>query len=944
MNILKKLTLKSLILNKSRTIMTIIGITLAVALITIVACLAASARQSVINYSVQSTGDYDAYVGGTYSHEDMEKLRLNRNVENVYEVNYIGIAPFDSKSNYHKNVSIIGVQRDAFENCFGCRLSEGRYPENGNEVILTRHFLKYSTKEYKVGDNIDLGVGVYYIDSDGQKFYLDYTTAGYMTDNDSFEKKADKSYKIVGILDYMSGSIDVSVYQMAAAYTVVDPACEAYGDKALGYTYSYIKLTKDAESNYRSSLGDIVGLSKNEFGELFENTNQDISQEQRDQLVQKLLKNEFKIAFLELNNTYLSAKGIKTDPAQQALTVSVLILIFSIIILCSVFIIRNSFAISITEKTKLYGMLSSVGATPAQIRKNVFFEGFVMGAVGIPLGLLLGIGGAWGLAALSNNLLSDDLFGVKIAFSVSLEAMVLAVILGVLTIFLSSEVPARRASKIPPIEAIRSNQDIKTEKKKKKSGGYKTPKLVSKLFGAGGSIAWKNLKRSKRQYRTTVISIVVSVAAYLTVSSFVTFIFGYTSSYFDAMDYELSFHGAIYDEVWKTEIGEDGSEYDYGYSFMNFEKTKELYDRLSEIDGIEKSIYCFGVWDNSFDITKDMISDELFEYDSTSLYDFSGATTTKASCSVVGVNDKVFAELAEKSGTTVEKAKDKAILLNTNTAYKLVNDKYEYVYGRFMQDPVGKTFKMSNYLEEADYSEFKSIEKNFDLEICGEISDRDYLKHFTNTTLEANGIFVVSVDKFRSIFTEDISYGGCFMLHAEDPDTAAISIEDAVESSKDTVEGYYLMNYSREKRMLDALVLVVQIFVYGFIGIITMIGITNIFNTITTNMSRRKREFAMLQSVGMTKYEFDRMIALESIFYTLKSLLYGIPIGIIGSYILYLLSSPGRQMTDFVFYVPWQSILISILSVLIIIWVIMSFSIRKVRKQNIIETIRNENN
>lgn len=136
------------------------------------------------------------------------------------------------------------------------------------------------------------------------------------------------------------------------------------------------------------------------------------------------------------------------------------------------------------------------------------------------------------------------------------------------------------------------------------------------------------------------------------------------------------------------------------------------------------------------------------------------------------------------------------------------------------------------------------------------------------------------------------------------------------------------------------MILVVSIFLYGFIAVITLIGITNIFNTITTNMNLRKKEFAMLKSVGMTSKEFTRMIRLENIFYGIKALIFSIPIGIGVSYLIYNAFLNSLSMS---YVPPIKAIIISVIFVFVIIGIIMKFAINKINKQNIIDTIRNDN-
>ena len=134
--------------------------------------------------------------------------------------------------------------------------------------------------------------------------------------------------------------------------------------------------------------------------------------------------------------------------------------------------------------------------------------------------------------------------------------------------------------------------------------------------------------------------------------------------------------------------------------------------------------------------------------------------------------------------------------------------------------------------------------------------------------------------------------------------------------------------------------MIIAIFAYGFIIAISLIGITNVFNTINTSMRLRSKEFAMLKSIGMTKKEFNRMIRLESLLYGVKSLLFGIPLGLLGGYAIFR-ATGNAIMLNYSF--PTMAVLISIVFVFCVVWIIMRASISKVNKQNIIETIRNDN-
>lgn len=144
-------------------------------------------------------------------------------------------------------------------------------------------------------------------------------------------------------------------------------------------------------------------------------------------------------------------------------------IVMIVIIISSVFCIRNSFSISITEKIKEYGMLSSIGATKKQIRQMVFYEAFILGVIAIPIGILLGTGLIYLFLKIGENLLSEYLYGIKFIFSVNIWMIILSVVLSIVTIYFSASKSAKKASHISPIEAIKNNENIHITNKKVKS-------------------------------------------------------------------------------------------------------------------------------------------------------------------------------------------------------------------------------------------------------------------------------------------------------------------------------------------------------------------------------------------------------------------------------------------------------------------------------------------
>ena len=566
------------------------------------------------------------------------------------------------------------------------------------------------------------------------------------------------------------------------------------------------------------------------------------------------------------NSSLIDYEGGVSDTTMASLY-SVGAVVIVIIILSSVFVIRNSFSISVSEKTKQYGMLSSIGATKKQIKKSVLYEGFYIGIIGIPLGILCGMLAVVILLQVVNVLLGDSL-NEKCVFSIPILAIIASIVISAITIYLSCILPARRASKISPIEAIRGNDDIKIKAKK-----VKTSKITKKLFGIGGVIASKNLKRNKKKYRTTVISLVVSISIFISLSSF------------------LDYGGKIVNVYYK----------DLGYDISVYDGTVENYNEIIKLDNVEEYSYSY-MTEGSVDINK---------YGSEFGKRIAEDSEETNSITIVLINNDYFKKFIEHLGIQSTNYKDIAIL--EDDTYEYIDEKtvFENYYSLKTGDSIDST------LTNGEKRTVK-ISKKTDERPMG------YKNVYSN-----GGYLFVSEDFIQDKTDKKSFHVGGLLIKSQNPD----ELENEINNLKKTNNLYsklYINNISKYVEENQKIILLISIFLYGFIAVITLIGVTNIFNTITTNMILRSKEFANLKSVGMTTKEFNRMIRLESILYGLKSLLIGIPLGLIGSYCIY---NGIAQGLDFGYILPLKSI----------IGLTMKYSLNKINKQNIIETIREDN-
>ena len=640
MKILNKLTIKSLKLNKKRTLVTIIGIMLSTALITVVAGMITSGIATLKEYYKKTSGDYQVEFKDVPT-QDLSYIEENRNIENYFLTSNIGYANLEGSANEDKPyVNIIGIDSSA-QAKLPITIDEGRLPTNSSELLISKSIITNGEVNLQVGDKITFDVSKRLLED------KELTQDDILTPDEHLESMYGKEYTIVGIMERLN--FDLEPYS-APGYTVL-----TYLDvNNLGDTANiYANFTKDGVRNYQEVLCNILGLDAN-----YEKEHNYIDiMELSTGKTKDEIGSKYNIA---INTDVLQFEGVGINSSYIRMLYLIGIIVVAIIIISSVFVIRNSFAISITERTRQYGMLSSIGATKKQIRKNVLFEGFILGIIGIPLGILLGVGVNFILSIILNNLIGKIIDNVTFIYSLPVVAIIFSIILAGVTIYFSCRSSARRAAKVSPIDAIRSNADIKISGKKVKS-----PKIIKKLFGVGGDIAYKNLKRNKKKYRTTVISLVVSIAIFISITSLVQYGFNISNQAFTDYKYNLM------------------------VSISSAEDKNEAFNTYKKIASDERV--------NSYSVTRFLfgtmdMKDVKFSNDGKDYYNSMDAMVDGATYQliIVSVGDEEYQRYIKDLGLNYDDAKDKIILVDDFERYvynedgsykKYVGDMFDYKNG-----------------------------------------------------------------------------------------------------------------------------------------------------------------------------------------------------------------------------------------------------------------------
>jgi len=948
MNLMKTLTLKNLKLNRKRTIVTIVGIILATALLSALVTLVSSFQYSMIEYQKQKDGDFHVKFSGVKMSE-LSEFKNNRNIESTFETMGMGFAKLDGCKNEDKPYAYVMATDEAgFEKgCFN--LIEGRMAKNEDEIVIPRHLRTNGRIDIKVGDEITLDIGKRY----------DSNTEGIIWENSAYENEAEtltdtvtKHYKVVGIMERPGyGMEDYS----AAGYTFVtysdelaaiDNGTKSEVNEADTTLTVYSRYTQKALRNKDAVTADIIGVDEKLFAKA-NNSSVEMTAEESDRFLKEMENAKYDIY---INRYLISYECVFPIDGTFKALFTVATVVALIIILTSVYCIKNSFNISITEKIRQYGMLASLGATRRQIKSSVKTEAAMLGVVGIPVGTMSGILASLILVKVVNAL-SAGWLNVDLSFHTSLPALILAVILSIATIYFSATGSARRAAKVTPLEAIRNTKEIKI-----KSAKLKTPAIIGRIWGIGGVISYKNIKRNKKKYRTTVTSFVICSVTFIVISYFMSMAFSMVGMSYASADYNIGINMSCKKDI-------------------DIEKFSKL---LSGIEGAKDYLVGAGYY---FDVDKPEYTKEYGEYCG-QLYDDSEDVSQEFFITVL--DDKSYDKYASDAG--IKNAAAGAILVNKGT-FDVYNENsskyvkkemelYKYKAGDTIEcgynvyddassddnaaegdtesstddnnavegDTESGTEDNSGYVDEETIN--NGVRKTVDVTIVG-VTDKvpTGYKGYGNTTL-----LFMNQKGFESLWADGKSGNELKPGHAS---YSAYVVAENADEYQDTFEketegnteysqiSFYVSNLDKQMRDEKSLFTLLGVFAYGLIVVIALIGITNIINTLSTGMELRSREFATLRSIGMTDKQFAGMVRLESVFISVKALVIGVPLGILISYLLCVMMN---RMDDAIIYEPpYKAIILCIVVVIMLIYAIMKLSMTKLRHNNIIETIKNEN-
>lgn len=873
MNIFFKVTLKTLSGNKTRTLVTIIGIILSAAMLTAVTAFITSLREYMLDVAVYNYGDWHGCLYDARSDKTSE-LKSNPEIMQVAACENIGYAALsDPKFEYSPYIYIIGAD-SKFNTMMPVHITTGRHPEKVSEIILPNHLLKNGGTAFSIGDRITLDIGVRMYEDTVLNQHNTYMKNKKGEAEEKLVIQEARTYTVVGF--YERPSFEDPSSPGYTAITVMDGA--ERGEKAFDV---YFKLKKP------KGIYDFIRAEERKEG----------------------------FGGSSYNDDVLMYSGVSKYSRFYAVLYSLAAILILLIMAGSVSLIFNAFSISVSERTKQIGLLSSVGATKRQIRKSILFEAMFVSIIGIPLGILSGIAGI-GVTLLCVGQRFSSLYSGEVPYSLSLHVnlwtVVTAVLFALITVLISAWIPSRRATRITAIEAIRQTNDIFVKAK-----DIRTSKLTYKLFGLEGALARKHFRRSRKRYRTTVVSLFMSIVLFIAASSFCSYIKDSVTDVFETRDYDISWY---YDTDTNTEM-----------------TPRQVHELLAQTNGLTNSAYAFVKQGYAIIKKGDVLDEFRKRFDVLTGNSEGSSDVYSLPAGVYIVPDEVFEGYTDAGGLSGADAVVMAymegidpetnkytrtyLLRDTLSAMnlKLYNESKEPIPDDFTQEELDKLLYKSTTIDVGaivDSLPFAINGSHNGYYITVMVPERCISKYFANMDI-TDAVYYFK-GKEHAVLADNLT---------------AVMAENGLPSEN-------LRDTAANDDTNRNTIFIINVFAYGFIILISLIAAANVFNTISTGINLRRKEFAMLKSVGMTQKGFRKMMNYECLMYGTKSLMWGLPAAAGVTYLIYRSINAGYITS---FYIPWISMIVAIFSVFAVVFATMLYSMNKLKSENTIDSLRNEN-
>ncbi len=885
MNVMRKVTLATLKKNRRRTVITILGTAVAVAMVTAIAVLVASAQKigrRVVEYetgswhiSFEETDGRALTVLESYGNAEYVDLQLDE-----------GILKLPGReANTRSEMRLVGCNAESWQRLWLQDL-QGRLPEKPGEILVSDEFL--DEMGWQVGHTAELDFG--------------FNRVAYTLEDGSTVAQESRGRRA---LFFMDADAAEWVSEGTRSVTVVGAA--NMGRHEQGWQNSFTALTVLDINAARAAAGNLnvfMGLKDTSVDAFAEGG---ILSEQIAALTGAS-------PAMGYNTSLLALGGVFSSSDVFMALLGFLVILLLIILIGSVSLISNAFTISLAERVRALGMLAGVGATKKQKRGSVFFEAVVIGAFAIPAGILGGLAGI-GITLAAVGGMIQDLMGIPlpIEMHVNVFAMVFTVLFSALVLLLSAWMPARRASRVAPVQAMRAGGQ---SDKLRRTRAYRATR---RLFGYEAELGLKNARRSRRRYFAILSSLIISVVLFLSVSA--------------AMLYLRQSAGLVAGD--ESPYGVTVDLYSYPDEDGVYHPPDALVRQIRATPGAEVAEVLQDLWGTSFLPREAMSEAALAQLDAQG----TGRSEFSVSVQMYALDDESFARYCETAGIAPAVMRSRGgipVIALTPLNVRLANGGMGLIKPTVLG--VGSSLPAQmNY--RTDYENDGEPADTLDIVAESGVFPRFVTNRFGSAEVMCCLARMSDVQPYIEQAARENGYGQTTLVSIISPDADALYDRLEKLQADDGVQ-MYVYNREADNRRAAMGMLVLGVFTYGFVILITLVCAANIFNTVSTGIALRAREFAMLRSAGLTPGGFNRMLDCESLSYGVKALLWGVPISMLASLLLYRMLGRGF---GFGFSLPWQAYLIAAAGVLALVGCSMLYVRSKVKKLNIAQTLKNEN-
>ena len=881
MNIFQKVTLQSLKKNKVRTIVTIVGVILSAAMISAVTTFTDSMSNYMLQAAIASEGAWHGYVPDA-DIETTQEITGASEVAEASAMRHLGYALVDGNTMQTCPYVYVLASDQETEEMLSVRLIAGHYPTSGDEILLPEHLLNSNDNTFKIGDTITLAMGQRMVDG----YYL--TQGNPYQEEESLEVRETRTFTVAGVYRRLTERIES--YEAPGYVAITGP--DGNGDTDSRYD---VFFTMNRPGDIYSFLEDHALNGKT-------------------------------------NDRVLLYSGATDVSGFENVLRGLSAIVIGLIMFGSISLIYNAFSISVSERTKQFGLLSSVGATRKQLRGMVLFEALVVSVIGIPIGILSGILGIGVTLLFVGDLFASLLAGegVPMTLCISAPSILVAIVVALVTVLISAWIPSGRATKVTAIEAIRQSRDIRPDKKVRRSSG-----LTYRLFGLPGVLASQHYRRSRKKYRATIFSLFMSIVLFVSASAFTDYMVTMAGQGLDVAGYDVS-----------MSLRQDG---------LALLDDQQLLQQIRDMDQVGDVAYLNERFLSCLFDSQDVAPQYAQQLDQ------EGTGTVKMLLWLYFVDDESFRELLQQHGLSEAEYMDPqhplAIGVDGSRVFNAETEQYQTVEllssdqleftAEAQRDIVGY---WSDGTETNDAGETVYIYRNrIDSEQVLELPEEEAMYSSTirmGTRItdwpfflsKSNGTtFLLPASAREAVFPGDGVVYGEYLITAEDHKAVVQELKNMALAHGAHVSPYDLAASEESDRNT---ITIIRVFSYGFVVLISLIAAANVFNTITTNIHLRRREFAMLKSVGMSRSGFNRMMNYECLLYGSRALLFGLPASLL---VALLIHRSVIYAFDMPFRVPWKAMGISALSVFLVVFVTMLYAMSKIKKDDPIEALKNEN-